>query len=861
VEQVGDFLETIGLAEEHRRRFLDEEIDGRALCQATDADLTGEPFKLPFGPRKTLVAEIGAQLRYAQVRERHQHAHHGVVLVKGASLKGPQISADALERIRNWHLDPATGYRGLRRRTPPLTDDELACWQYQADWLVCPITGKAWARGDVVSTMGVALYHAPRFCSERERQRRPLEEEQARRSDAARKARMDHSGTSFERDYEAYPTMEPPPLVNLPASAGSAAGPFDAPQHGGGPEDAERLAKLKIEASGLKSRSRAVQQQMFEGLDQGSEGRAGMAGEEDVQRALDQLKQEPSEEQDLERKLALYESYFSGVDGLRRDLFELWERGRVVLAPGEVARMGTALRGIDRAENLSIPERSRFWFVYHMMSQASRNHSKMQRVLDELEDLFEAACDRPGVGASEEELSEDPPLGSIEVVIGPAFDIDAYNDGINGNPSIGVLPAADRGVLDMDRQYNAVNFQFYVQRTAAGVTREGAEVSFERKLCTSRLSFYLEESHGSRVFPKNIISQLSLLFYRRNDALRLPDGNVNERRVAVCVRKAIPRLLRAITVDIFHGDASHSARVEEGVRLYLAVHQVAIKLLATFQTSFKLLFNSVVEWIQQPFTPKSDTEWPDLEELLLGASLCSMPWPLLREAFVRKLFVLLLGGTTRMGAAATARQRAEHLLSQNRSLLGRLAYILAFFEAGPGKLPVGEMDLKYSRCAGTLPKADREALVAAATERAGAGSLVELWATLACGVQGMLTTMRSSGTSTNLFLMSRTTSLHGMRHHLLWSRLRVRLCRWPPLSSWRVSAPKLVGPTHRTGPPGLRDRGASASWQMRSNALRRSHSTRAIPSCHRRDVWMGPCATIVSGGSRAAWRFSRICGG
>merc|ERR1719230_922218 len=103
----------------------------------------------------------------------------------------------------------------------------------------------------------------------------------------------------------------------------------------------------------------------------------------------------------------------------------------------------------------------------------------------------------------------------------------------------------------MDKQYNAVNFQFFVQRADAGMTREGAEASYERRLCTSRLSFYIEESHGSRVFPKNILSQLSLLFYRRNDALKLPGGKVNERRVAVCVRKAIPRILRAITVDIF----------------------------------------------------------------------------------------------------------------------------------------------------------------------------------------------------------------------------------------------------------------------------------------------------------------------
>jgi len=284
----------------------------------------------------------------------------------------------------------------------------------------------------------------------------------------------------------------------------------------------------------------------------------------------------------------------------------------------------------------------------------------------------------------------------------------------------------------MDRQYNAVNFQFFKQRAEAGITREGAEASFERRLCTSRLSFYIEESHGSRVFPRNILSQLSLLFYRRNDALRLPGGLVHEHRVAVCIRKAIPRILRAIVVDVFQGERTFAPHIEKAVRMYLAVHQVAIKLLATFRKSYELLYQSVVEWIQQPFCPKSDTEWPDLEELLLGASLCSMPWPLLREAFVRKLFVELLSSTTQMNSKAPIRQRTEHLFSQNLALLARLTYIIAFFTSGPGRLPVQEMDKKYSRCAGSLPKVERDALVMAAGTGSGVSSLVELW-----GVLGM----------------------------------------------------------------------------------------------------------------------------
>jgi hypothetical protein len=732
VDQVSDFLEMAGIDADIRQRFKDEAVDGGVLRQITDSDLSSEPFRLPFGVRKTLLAEVQAQHVHARARERQGGASQGMLLVKGVVPDGPQLSVDALERVRRWRLEPASGR--LVPREPPLSDEELECWQYQAAWLVCPITGKAWGRSDVVSTMGVALYHAPRSCSDKEKQRRFIEEEQARRYDAARKAIMDHSGTTFDREYEVYPIVEPPPIANLPkAVAGSAVDADDVSVN------ADQLQQLKMEASGLKGRSAAVQRQMFEGLAGGDQ--AGISGSHaflsdgDVRSALNQLKVEPKEDGDLTRKFSLYESYFDGVVNLRSDLFGLWEKGRELLRPHDARSMTAALRRVDTFENLSIPDRSRFWFVYHMMSTASENHAKMQRVLEDLEELFEAACDRrdsSSAGVPSEDLSDDPQLGVMEVIIGPAFDIDAYNDGVNGNKAKGILPAADRGVSDMDRQYNAVNFQYFTQRADAGVTRTGAEASYERRFCTSRLSFYIEESHGSRVFPRNILSQLSLLFYRRNDALRLPGGQVHEQRVAVCIRKAIPRILRAIVIDVFHGDRSFAPRVEKAVRLYLAVHQVAIKLLATFRKSFELLYQSVVQWIQQPFCPRSASEWPDLEELLLGASLCSLPWPLLREAFVRKLLVQLLEGTAQMNAKATGRQRAEHIFSQNHALLERLAFIMAFFQAGPGKLPVQAMDRKYVRCAGTLPKAERDALVLAAKEDASVASFVELW-----GILGM----------------------------------------------------------------------------------------------------------------------------
>ena len=166
--EVCDFLETAGLDAEVCDRFRRESVTGRVLCQITDQDLSAAPFELPFGFRKSLLNEVEAQKKLALARERQEVTGRGPVLSKGSQPEGPRLSADALERIRKWRLEPSSGR--LVPRDPPLTDEELECWEYQASWLVCPITGKAWARSDVVSTMGVALYHAPRFCSEREKQ-------------------------------------------------------------------------------------------------------------------------------------------------------------------------------------------------------------------------------------------------------------------------------------------------------------------------------------------------------------------------------------------------------------------------------------------------------------------------------------------------------------------------------------------------------------------------------------------------------------------------------------------------------------------------------------------------------------------
>jgi hypothetical protein len=292
-------------------------------------------------------------------------------------------------------------------------------------------------------------------------------------------------------------------------------------------------------------------------------------------------------------------------------------------------------------------------------------------------------------------------LGFIEVMVGPVFDLQAFNRGASGEG--GTLGLQDRGIVCLDRQYNAVNFQFYVQRHPN---------SFARKLCTSRLSFYIEEGHGQRVFPNNILSQLSLLFYRKNDQLN-KGGRVDQQAVAECIMKAIPKLLMQTVLEVIQG-TGYKQYCEHAVRLYLILHHTAIKLLSFFPQAHQLVYDKVKEWAQNPFSPTAS--WSP-EEVMLAASLVSVPFALLREAIVRRVLHDMQG-------AANANMAV--LLKQNREFLERLTFVQSFFEAGPGRLKLQDLERKYTRCAGTLPKTEREALIKAVLE-ASVDSCEDWW--------------------------------------------------------------------------------------------------------------------------------------
>jgi 2'-5' RNA ligase len=328
---------------------------------------------------------------------------------------------------------------------------------------------------------------------------------------------------------------------------------------------------------------------------------------------------------------------------------------------------------------------------------------------------------RPGTVRALGRLSTNTRVGKLQVIVPQVFDVRAYNDGANGNAEKNIQPMKERGVVDFDQQFNATNFQFFVTR---------GDGKHERKLCTNRLSFFIEEKHGSRIFPDNIVSQLGLIVYR--DGRRLfrkkgsKAGRVNERMLARCIRLVIPRLLKSIIGELTSARTeAFDDRFDQVLRIYLLVHQVAIKLVKHYPSCFQYLYRKVFRWLQNPFARENRRTWPDIEEVLIAASLVGIDFSYIREAFTRKLVYTLLRNTSQMSANAEMHNRIRHMFNQNKAFIHRVLYEMSFFVAGGRNL--FELDRVYTRCAGSLPRAERDRIRETVEEVRNVNSLEDFW--------------------------------------------------------------------------------------------------------------------------------------
>jgi len=116
---------------------------------------------------------------------------------------------------------------------------------------------------------------------------------------------------------------------------------------------------------------------------------SGDGPDDEFQKLLQQLRKEPSDDEEMTAKFGLYETYGQQVEKMRGTLFGLYEDNKPTLPDSVNQDMDKQLKKIDRAEAMGIPDDARGWFVYHMMAQAGRNNEDMSSVMEGFEKKLE----------------------------------------------------------------------------------------------------------------------------------------------------------------------------------------------------------------------------------------------------------------------------------------------------------------------------------------------------------------------------------------------------------------------------------------------------------------------------------------
>ena len=284
------------------------------------------------------------------------------------------------------------------------------------------------------------------------------------------------------------------------------------------------------------------------------------------------------------------------------------------------------------------------------------------------------------------------PISQIQIPVGPFISVTAYNEGIIGNKSKGILPYEKRGNVDFDQQYNCSILRLCVKTTDG----------FKFYPITNRISFFINEQHGKKIFPSNIESQISLILYRVNNKFHGIEG---KKLLPEAVRKVFPRLIKTSILELFSTkNEIDTTRVDDSLRIYLLLHQLCIKFMIKYPNIYNHIYRSVMQFVSQPI--KYIKNWSDIEELLVAAYLVNIPWNVLRESYIVCLMKQFINSTENMNNSASSVDKIRHIFNQNKTKIHRILLIWSF--QGTNSRSISELDKCYSRCWGTLPKFERE---------------------------------------------------------------------------------------------------------------------------------------------------------
>lgn len=143
------------------------------------------------------------------------------------------------------------------------------------------------------------------------------------------------------------------------------------------------------EADGLAEAAALVGLQEPAMLMRATSGGSAEDAETEFDKLLNQLKAEPTNDDELTAKFGLYETYSEEVTKMRATVFGIYDENKATLPQAVKSDMEKELKHIDREEAMGIPDEARAWFVYHMMRQAGKNNESMGGVMEHFEKKLE----------------------------------------------------------------------------------------------------------------------------------------------------------------------------------------------------------------------------------------------------------------------------------------------------------------------------------------------------------------------------------------------------------------------------------------------------------------------------------------
>ena len=144
----------------------------------------------------------------------------------------------------------------------------------------------------------------------------------------------------------------------------------------------------------------------------------GAVAESEMEKLMNELRKEPSDDKGRAAKFKLYETYQETIQESRKTLFKFWNDCKKEFATSgkdddeesvAVKEVNASLKRVDDPRNLGFPDmRGDVWFVYHMAVKVTKNDVMLGGVLKEIQTKLDLLSRQEDCPICLEPLDDDP---------------------------------------------------------------------------------------------------------------------------------------------------------------------------------------------------------------------------------------------------------------------------------------------------------------------------------------------------------------------------------------------------------------------------------------------------------------------